>query len=91
MKLKLHRDFLVPNRKINVITNGYDEEVILVWHYLAHNKKVESSRTNDQLSNLKQETIDLIEEIQSTTQFPPTKSILCDWCEYKSICPAWKD
>jgi len=69
--------------------NGYDEEVILVWHYLAHNKKVESARTNDQLSQLKQETINLIEEIQNTTQFPPNKSVLCDWCEYKSMCPAW--
>ena len=71
--------------------NGYDEEVILVWHYLAHNKKVESARTNEQLSQLKQETIDLINRIRNTSQFPPNKSVLCNWCEYKSMCPAWKD
>jgi len=69
--------------------NGYDEEVMLVWHYLAHNKKVESQRTNEQLSQLKQKTIDLINEIQSTTNFPPNKSVLCGWCEYKSMCPVW--
>jgi len=68
---------------------GHDKEVILIWHYLAHNKKITSKRTNKQLQQLKQETLELIKEIENTTQFPPQKSILCNWCEYKSMCPAW--
>ncbi|MFC1710589.1 RecB family exonuclease [Nanoarchaeota archaeon] len=70
---------------------GYEEEVILVWHYLAHNKKIDSTRTNTQLEQLKKETLDLIREIENTIEFPPTKSRLCDWCEYKDICPAWNN
>lgn len=66
---------------------GKEKEVKLIWHYLAHNMKITSSRTNEQLDQLKKETLELIEKIESTTDFPTCKSILCDWCEYKSICP----
>lgn len=64
-------------------------EIKLTWHYLAHNTKIVSKRTQEQLEELKQEIINLIKEIESTTHFPATKSILCDWCEYKTICPVW--
>ena len=68
---------------------NHEKRVILVWHYLAFNKKIVSKRTDDQLNQLKEETLDLIKEIESTTVFPPRKSPLCNWCEYKPICPAW--
>jgi putative RecB family exonuclease len=70
-------------------TYGVEKRVILVWHYLAHNKRVHSKRTDEQLKQLKEDTLNLIKEIQTTIDFPPTKSALCNWCEYKSICPAW--
>ena len=68
---------------------GAEKKVILVWHYLSFNKRLHSRRTDEQLKQLKQETLNLIKEIELTTEFPPTKSPLCNWCEYKSICPAW--
>ena len=68
---------------------GNSKGVILVWHYLSFNKKIESRRTDEQLMKLREETINLINEIESTINFTPTKSTLCNWCEYKSICPAW--
>ena len=68
---------------------NHEKRVILVWHYLAFNKKIVSKRTDDQLNQLKEETLNLIKEIESTTVFPPRKSPLCNWCEYKPICPAW--
>ncbi len=68
---------------------GQDKEVILIWHYLAHNQKICSKRTNQQLQQLKQETLELINKIEATEKFPHYISKLCDWCEYKSICPAW--
>jgi len=68
---------------------GYDKEVVLVWHYLAFNRRIESRRTNEQLENLKSEIIDLINEIETAEDFPPSKSALCNWCEYQSICPLW--
>lgn len=70
---------------------GKEKPVKLVWHYLAHNQIVNSSRTDEQLQKLKEDTINLIKEIEATKEFPHTKSILCKWCEYKSICPAWKE
>ncbi len=68
---------------------GKDKEVSLIWHYLAFNRKIYSKRTNEQLDILKKETIELIKKIEATTEFPPKKSYLCHWCEYKPICPAW--
>ncbi|HJX49937.1 MAG TPA: PD-(D/E)XK nuclease family protein [Candidatus Nanoarchaeia archaeon] len=65
------------------------EEVCLIWHYLAHNKKICSKRTNEQLQKLKQETLELIKKIESTTNFPSNNGKLCDWCEYKQMCPEW--
>ncbi|MBR9701740.1 PD-(D/E)XK nuclease family protein [Candidatus Pacearchaeota archaeon] len=70
---------------------GHDKEVCLVWHYLAHNLKIQSRRTNQQLKQLKKETLELIKKIESTTHFPTNKMILCSWCEYKSMCPEFSD
>lgn len=66
---------------------GKDKEVKLIWHYLAHNQKIESKRTNEQLEQLKQETKELIKQIESTRYFSTNKSVLCSWCEYKNQCP----
>jgi putative RecB family exonuclease len=71
-------------------TYGKDKEVCLIWHYLAHNQKICSRRTNEQLEELKLETLKTIKEIESAKEFPTCKSQLCPWCEYKSICPEWK-
>ena len=37
---------------------------------------------------MRSDTIDLIDTIQATEQFPPKTGVLCDWCEYNDICPA---
>jgi putative RecB family exonuclease len=65
---------------------GENKKVRLVWHYLAHNTKISSKRTNQQLQILKQEIFELIKKIESTKEFPTKKSNLCSWCEYKSMC-----
>jgi len=66
---------------------GQDKKVSLVWHYLAHNTKIISHRTQEQLEQLKKDVLELINKIESTTEFPACKSTLCDWCEYKNQCP----
>ncbi|SRR6056297_112463 len=68
---------------------GHDKEVVLTWHYLNYNMQIYSKRTNEDLEKLKKETLDLIQEIEETVDFPPNKSILCDWCEYKGMCKAF--
>ncbi len=70
---------------------GEDKEIKLIWHYLAHNTKVESKRTKEQLEQLKKETLELIEKIESAKIFPYNKSILCNWCEFRPSCEAWKN
>ncbi len=65
---------------------GQDKEVCLIWHFLAHNKMVKSKRTNEQLDQLKRDTIKLIKKIESTREFLPNRSVLCKWCEYKGRC-----
>lgn len=68
---------------------GKEKEVSLIWHFLAHDIKVRSKKTNEELELLKKEIIELINTIESAKDFPPTKSVLCNWCLYKTICPAW--
>ncbi len=86
---KIHEDRQLALYSIAIKeTFGYNNEVSLVWHYLAHNKKISSKKTNEQLENLKEEILRLIKQIESTKEFSPHKSILCGWCEYKNICTA---
>ncbi len=68
---------------------GYDKEVCLIWHYLAHNQKICLKKTNEQLNKIKEETIDLIKKIEKTNEFYGKTSSLCNWCEYKKVCPVW--
>ena len=68
-------------------TFGKDKNICLIWHFLAHDVKVCIRKTEEQLEKLKQDIISLVKEIEQTKEFPPNKSVLCGWCEYKSICP----
>jgi putative RecB family exonuclease len=64
----------------------------LVWHYLASGKMLVSTRSPDQLRQLREDVIALIETIERATaagDLPPRVSPLCAWCEYKPVCPAW--
>ncbi len=65
------------------------KEVRLAWHYLRFGKMLVSTRRAEQLEDLRRETIEAIQTIEATTEFEPIKSALCDWCEYKPICPLW--
>jgi len=68
---------------------GEDAPIRLVWHYLAKGQIRTSTRTPEQLDALRGETIALIDRIAREEAFPATKNNLCNWCEYKSICPAF--
>ena len=68
---------------------GKEKNVCMIWHFLAHDMKICLRKTNEQLELLRKEIIEIIEEIERTKTFPPTKSQLCHWCEYMDICPVW--
>jgi len=62
----------------------------LIWHYLAFDRELISSRSDEAISKLVIETTRLIDEIDSATDFPAKESGLCDWCEYPDLCPMRK-
>ncbi len=65
-------------------------EIQLVWHYLTFDTEIRSSRTPEQLHRLRQETLDLIQRIETDRSFSPKEGPLCDWCDYQGLCPKRK-
>ena len=63
------------------------EEVRLIWHYLAFDTELRSSRTPEDLDRVRQETVGLIQTIESDRHFLPKEGPLCSWCDYQSLCP----
>ena len=43
-------------------------------------------RTDEELDELKWDTIQLIDAIESAEEFPANPSGLCNWCEFDTIC-----
>ena len=65
------------------------EKVDLVWHYLVFDRELRSTRTEEQLGKLREETLEAVKKAVSANDFPANESNLCNWCEYQSICPRW--
>ena len=70
---------------------GEEETIRLVWHYVLSGKVRTSTRTPEQLEELRADTIGVIDRIGAETEYAPKKNNLCNWCEYKSICPLFAD
>jgi putative RecB family exonuclease len=66
------------------------ERVTLVWHYLAFDQEVRSTRTAEQREALRARVLEDIRRIEAQSAFPATTSSLCAWCDYQPICPAWR-
>jgi putative RecB family exonuclease len=67
--------------------------VKLVWHYLAADKEITSTRVPSDLKKLEAEVVAAIQQIEQEAalgRWEMRVSRLCEWCEYKPICPAWK-
>jgi putative RecB family exonuclease len=66
------------------------QRISLIWHYLAFDKEIKITKSRQQLDTVKWNTLGLIQRIEAATSFPTQVTALCDWCEYKEICPAMK-
>ncbi len=66
------------------------KSIKLVWNFLATDEEKVSVRTDEELVEMKEMIESKIKEIESCIEYPATASNLCDYCEYKSICPEWK-
>jgi len=69
-------------------------KIKLSFYFLKHGEKISTSRTMEQTEETKNFILDTIrdinEKIKDGNNFPPTPSPLCDWCEYRQMCPMWK-
>lgn len=69
------------------------QDVVLVWHFLRFDQEIRSRRSPKELEQLRAAMIGQIDKIEAATargDFPPQESNLCNWCEYRPLCPLWK-
>ncbi|MBI2979655.1 MAG: PD-(D/E)XK nuclease family protein [Chloroflexi bacterium] len=62
-------------------------DIRLIWHYLAFDRELVSSRSDEAIARLVTDTTRLIDEIEAAQEFPPKESGYCEWCEYPDLCP----
>lgn len=67
------------------------KEVRLKWHYVRHGKTLVSIRDEAARAKLLADVTELISRIKHDHEFPTKPSTLCDWCEYKDLCPLFRD
>jgi putative RecB family exonuclease len=65
------------------------ESIELVWDYLRFDTQIRVKKSAEELEELKVSIRTLVGRIESATAFPIRVSALCDWCEYRPLCPAW--
>ncbi len=65
-------------------------EIKLIWHYLAFDAEIRSSRRPEQLHEVRQQTLGLIQRIETDTELLPKEGPLCAWCDYQALCPKRK-
>ena len=58
--------------------------------YIKYSKIYETEWTKEGLKDLETKVIDILEKAKNDKQLLPQINKLCNWCEYKNICPAWK-
>lgn len=69
------------------------KEVVLIWHFMRFDQEIRSRRSEKELEQLRLAMISKIQKIEAATEqnnFPAQESILCNWCEYRPLCPLWK-
>ena len=86
---RLERDRQLALYQIGIEQSYPDaEQVELVWHYLAFNRTIRQRRSVEDQAELRRETMGLIDQITTAREFPARPSMLCQWCEFREICPA---
>ncbi|MBI2056239.1 MAG: PD-(D/E)XK nuclease family protein [Candidatus Sungbacteria bacterium] len=70
------------------------EDIKLSLYFVKHEEKLSTKRTTEQIEKTKAEILTSIQDIQNrlaqNKEFEPMPSMLCNWCEYRPQCPAWR-
>lgn len=64
----------------------FASQINLVWHFLAFDKEIRIVPDEKHLEQVRCNTINLIEKINSEKEFPANESKLCSWCEFQQVC-----
>ncbi len=62
----------------------------LSLYFLRHNEKFTIHHSPNEIENIKNQILNLINEIK-VSNFEPKVSGLCDYCGYRKFCPMWKN
>lgn len=65
------------------------KDVRLRWHFVRHGKVITSVRDAAAREKLRADAAALISSIKRDHEFRPNVTALCDWCEYRDLCPAF--
>ena len=65
------------------------KDVKLVWHFLSFNQDIVLEKSPEELEKLRKDVIASIDRIESASEHPAKPSKLCEWCEFRSMCPEW--
>jgi putative RecB family exonuclease len=65
-------------------------EVELVWHYLVFGRELRLKRERHELEEVAAAAVEVVRRIESSRDFPPRESELCEWCEMQEHCPRRK-
>lgn len=65
-------------------------EVELVWHYLVFGRELRLKRERRDLDEVAAAAVEVVRRIESSREFPPRESELCEWCEMQEYCPKRK-
>ena len=87
---EIDNDTQLATYQIAVMERYNTDKVVLNWHFLNFNELLQSKKTPEQINDLKKELLEKIKKIESEKEFKSCKSRLCDWCEFKSLCPEFK-
>ncbi|MFH0838720.1 MAG: PD-(D/E)XK nuclease family protein [Candidatus Omnitrophota bacterium] len=68
------------------------KKVKLVYHYLTFNEELSPSidKSLEEEGKFKANIIEIIKTIETTKEFMPEPSNLCNWCDYQPHCPKRK-
>ncbi len=67
------------------------DKLDLSLYFLRHQEHLKTKRNIDDLEKTKYQIIKTIKDIEKEKIFPPKPTILCNWCGFKNICPAFRN
>ena len=79
---KMEKDRQLALYQIGVKALVGEVKITLMWHYLMSGVDFSVNKNEEQLEEIKKDTLLAIDEVQSAKEFPKKPGPLCNYCEY---------